>query len=377
MYLGQYEFVPGEHATFEQTIGRKLALGSYLHPMSGLESLAPSFDVSIATAVHGEGDSIFVGAIEPTPSIEGFSVDALLRGDFDDALGRLADQFREFGRPMFFEPGREFNGVLASTWGGFGPDGTKDTGWALEQGKGFAEFDPSQFPNPDLYQGLGDDEVCDGAERVAAAHRYYYDFFVRREGLDFLTFVSSGWAARRVNIPDSELGTQEARLLTSCGTFANSYPGNEYVDWVGLNRHFFAEPNADGQDAMFSTSETLRLVDETLRQMAAAAPDKPVLLMEVSFTDGMNQDSEVAAAKVREALPALLAHEQIRGLYFWGNAGDPSSSSQDFLIRPGTAQGDALRAVLDAYPAGIVSCVEYSDHTSIDNCDPSALSMAP
>jgi hypothetical protein len=35
-------------------------------------------------------------------------------------------------------------------------------------------------------------------ERLKAAHRYYHDFFVRREGLKFLTFETMGWAVHRL-----------------------------------------------------------------------------------------------------------------------------------------------------------------------------------
>ena len=252
LYLGQYEWLQNDIATFESASGRKTALWSKYRGTwaNGYDAAGqPHFDVQAANLAWQDGKVIVVQAYNTHPAPgeseapEGFTVDKLLNGVYDAELRRFAGELRQYGKPTFFISGREPNGIGADYFGGFGPIGDKSLQWAIENKRGFAEFNPSTLPYSALYSDIGTPQVCDGVERLKAAQRYYYDFFVRREGLKFLTFDSMGWAVHQLNQIDYDVAdlpatvdkTYAKQLLQSCHSFANFYPGDQYVDWVSLD----------------------------------------------------------------------------------------------------------------------------------------------
>ncbi|MDH5738789.1 MAG: hypothetical protein OEY77_00525 [Nitrospira sp.] len=392
MYIGQYEWVEGDIATFEAAGGRKTALwsrhrGSWANGYD--ESGQPHFDVEAANRAWQEGKVIVAQAynVHPAPDESeapaGFTVDKLLSGQYDSDLGRFASELRQFGKPMFFITGREPNGIGADYFGGFGPAGDKSLLWAIQNKRGLAEFDPSQMPYASrLYEGVGKPLVCDGVERLKAAQRYYYDFFVRREGLKFLTFDTMGWNVRQVKQIDYDLNdfpstidtTYARQLLESCHSFANFYPGDEYADWVSLTFYLvdYYAKDIPGltRDYVISVDEHMKSLDKVMDEVRLVATKKPVFFMEFGFPDGVRQDSSWAAQKVTQGFERILAtYPQIQGFAMW--SAHPSWMSYfpwDCLIRPNTRQGKALKATFSANPQKFHSCVYLSDGKLHPNC---------
>ncbi|HFB64500.1 MAG TPA: hypothetical protein ENJ60_03075, partial [Aeromonadales bacterium] len=246
MYVGQYEWASGDINTFEQAIGKKAALWSRQWPMDNFDEITgqPVFPVAEANQAWNNGQVVLANGFDinvgPGNPFADFTIDKLLNGDFNAQLDALAEQLRAFGKPVIFMAGREPNGILSEYFGGFGADGDKSFSWAVQNQAGFAEFDPSVFPNPELYTDLADPTVCDGVERLAAAQRYYHHYLVDVKGLKFLTFEGMGWATTTVDeiltqAIDNGAGTHEQTLIQSCYDYRNFYPGNDYVDWVSLN----------------------------------------------------------------------------------------------------------------------------------------------
>lgn len=369
MYLGQNQLFDDDIAFFEQAAGRRAALFYREIPMRGGEGEPPTFDPAVAARAWDEGYVVLVHAYEATPGPDrgAFTVDRLLAGAYDDDLTRLAAQFRAFGRPMFFSTAREPNGVISQYMGGFGPDGSQSLRWALDNERGLADFDPTGLPNAELYADLGDATKCDGLERLVAAQRYYHDFFVRREGLSFLTFDTMGWNAF-VPAPPEDDG-HRARLVASCFDYANLYPGDAYVDWVSLNYYQFTF-EADVGEIPLATN--VAMFDATMDVVRRVAPGKPVLITEFGspLRDPEVVDSAENAERTRAALEQLLTYAEVGGVAFWTRSiGD----GIDTLVRPGTAQAAALRAVVEAHGDRFVSCVRLSDGSIIPNCDPADL----
>lgn len=392
MYIGQYEWVEGDIATFEAAGGRKTALwskhrGSWANDYD--ESGQPHFDTTAANRAWQEGKVIVVQAynVHPAPDESeappGFTVDKLLNGQYDSDLGRFAAELRQFGKPLFFITGREPNGVGADYFGGFGPAGDKSLQWAVENKRGFAEFDPSRMPNASqLYRNIGTPQVCDGVERLKAAQRYYYDFFVRREGLKFLTFDTMGWTVRQANQDEYDLSdfpgnidkTYARRLLQSCHAFANFYPGDEYADWVSLTFYLLDYYAKDlpglTHDYVIPVDTHMKSLDKVMGEVKLVAPKKPVFFMEFGFPDGLRQDSSWAAKKITQGLERILTtYPQIQGFAMW--SAHPSWMSYfpwDCLIRPNTQQGNALKATFSANPQKFHSCVYLSDGKLHPNC---------
>jgi hypothetical protein len=237
----------------------------------------------------------------------------------------------------------------------------------MENEKGMAEFDPSGFPNASLYADLGDSEVSDGVERLIAAQRYYHDFFVRREGLTFLTFDSMGLAAIPWQdfVEEFEVLTGDpnyALIRTSYG-FDHVYPGDEYVDWVSITWRMM-----DWSETNTPITVQLAIFAAAMAEIRATAPDKPVLIIEMGFPYGENPDSEWAAEKVTAGMNELITeYPEVGGSAMWSQiAGlDP----MDALVRPGTAQGDAFREIVEANAVRFHSCVYFSDGSQMPTCE--------
>ncbi|MFN8518695.1 MAG: hypothetical protein U0667_04720 [Chloroflexota bacterium] len=223
--------------------------------------------------------------------------------------------------------------------------------------------------NPDLYADLDDPDIPDGLRRVIAAHRYYVDFFVNREGCDFLTFHTNGWAclnpADKVAAQETEYGRWLAARLWD---FRNGYPGDPYVDWVTLTAHFVDFWAADwpglSEDRLVPTESVLGAIDEVMTGVRTAAPGKPVMMIEVGFPDRM-VDSKRAAERITAFYEHVERYPEIRAFGHWADSRLWADSwPYDSLIRPGTHQARALRAMIDRDPTRFASVVHLSDGTT-------------
>ena len=358
-YLGQHASGPSDDlATFEQSVGKKVALWSPYQVMTGQEpgEGVLSFDVRAAERAWAEGYPVFVGAYEATPLHRPFTVDKLLRGEYDRELGKLAQQFRQFGKPLFFSTAREPNAVLASHMGGFGPDGERSMSWATANGRGLEDFLPSKFPNPALYEGLGDAAVCDGIERLVAAQRYYFDFFVRREGLNFLTFDTMAWAAHINPVP-----ADPESVMGRCARFEDFYRGLEgYADWVTITWY----PSVDDDLREPATSFFVNRLNTVMQMVRRVAPNKPVMIMELGFCGNLS----LRAERIDATMDSIVRdHPDIRAVALWGSNpwGGPLT---DCLIKPGSREAAAFKEIMELHPGYFRSCVRFSDGSTMPNC---------
>jgi len=362
MYLGQTTFGGNEVATLEEATGKKLAIVIDPTLVTGQEEVAEgelSFDIEKARGYWRNGYVIAVAAYEAYPGHRPFTVDNLIRGKYDEELRKLAGQFREFGKPMFFMTAREPNGVLAPYMGGFGRKGDMSVGWAMTNEKGFVEFVPPAGPpgNPDLFAGLGDPTINDGLERLAAAQRYYYDFFIRREGLTFLTFESMGWVVMPpMSSDDPPQGSYERKLIESSSFEVLYSLIKDYTDWISINWYIATHPEEEGPDEPPGPIRPIRDFTQSLSQflphLDSIAPGKPVLITELGFPPPN------AREKVETGLNLLMKHENIKAFAMW------VGSCQ---IRPGTPEGDAFKELVAENPDSFHSFVRFSDGTSAGN----------
>jgi hypothetical protein len=327
------------------------------------------FHVERADALWNDGYVTAAGAYE-TAIGQGFRVtERLLRGELDGELHKLALKFKKFGKPIFFSTTREPNGAGGRYKGGFGKNGDKTTEWAAaeyEKGNkaaGFEMFIPPPPPDgaPDLYAGLGDPDFCDGYERLVAAQRYYYDFFVRREGIDFFTFETMGWW-----VPDKIVtGDEFVDRCDDFSLFIKKLDG--YYDWITIN--WYLLPNAAAGELQDQpTAVYLDRLKTFMKIVSEVAPNKPVMLSEFGFGD----DND--ARKVKDGLNALLDHyPQIAAFSLWYDMGvmkeeTPDGGTVDIpfdvQIEPGTPEGEAFREIVEAHPNRFHSRVFFSDGTT-------------
>ncbi len=389
MYIGQYEWMPGDIETFEAAIGKKVAWFSPYGVMEYDKQGYPVFNVVNAERSWKEAKIVLVHAIEADPdpkegNAEGsFTIDKLCNGVYDEKLQRLADQFASFGKPMFFHTAREPLGIGIDYMGGFGPDGDKTTEWATRHQRAFDEFDPSGFPYSDLYHDLGDPLVSDGIERLVAAQRYYHHFFVEDCGLDFLMFDTMGWVCFSPEMIEKEIREYVNRtghdeeyvrnLYQSSYDFSNFYPGDDYVDWVSIN-FYGVDWRIAGVRIPNPIENILDALDYTMSNIRTVASDKPVFFLEFGFADGMKKNSIFAAEKLTTTFERIINdYPEIHGFSmwsyhpFWGLI-----FPFDCLIRPGSARAVALRSIIDEHPDLFHSNVFFSDGSEI----PSALEVS-
>lgn len=123
-----------------------------------------------------------------------YSLQNMIDGKFDIALKKWADDARDTNIPIVMEFGDEEN----ADWGPWG--GIWNGGGTLD--------------------GYGDPTFPDGPERFRDAYRHLVTLF-RNEGATNVTWVFHMVQWFRPNRPWE--------------TFANYYPGNDYVDWLALS----------------------------------------------------------------------------------------------------------------------------------------------
>lgn len=398
MYIGQTEvFDPSgrvsltplffkETDTLEKAIGKKAALKMVIPGENFETSISPivgmmdpgegrlDFHVARANKLWADGYIFLVGAYETSVGGEFRVVERLLRGEFDDEMHKLAVKFKEFGKPMFFHTTREPNGAGGEYLGGFGIEGNKSTEWAAERfeagdrAAAFEMFTPPSPPEgaPNLYDGLGDPTFCDGYERLVAAQRYYYDFFVRREGINFLTFETMGWW-----VTDQRSVEPFYDECHNYSKFMEKLDG--YYDWVSINWYLIAN-TPGGESENQPTRVYLDRLDNFMKVIRKVAPGKPVMISEIGFGD--DNDS----MKVKDGLNALISYPEISAFIMWFDSmmmeetpsGDLVEMDLLMQIEPGTKEGEAFRDFVEQNPDYFHSCVRFSDGSMVANCDQEA-----
>ena len=201
-----------------------------------------------------------------------YTLDRIIRGDFDAALTRWGQAAADFGDPLVVEYGTEVNGE----W--FGWNGR----W-------------------------------NGRSEGPARFRRAYRHIVRTmddQGADNITWVfhvnGQGWPR------------------TTWNRFENYYPGDAWVDWVGLSSYGALTP----ADRPGDWEDFRVALDRVVPRLAAMAPGKPVFVFEFGFTD--HNPCGNAADFADAALDDLIAGRwpEVRGFSWWNetweNDDDPT-----------------------------------------------------
>ncbi len=127
-----------------------------------------------------------------------YPLDAVINGSYDGYINGYADEVKNWGKPLFIRLGHEFNGDWYP-YGGANNGGSTKT-------------------------GFGDPDKADGPERFIAAYKHVVDLF-RAEGATNVTWI---WCPNNGSSPNEAWNAPE-----------NYYPGDDYVDWIGLDGYNF------------------------------------------------------------------------------------------------------------------------------------------
>jgi glycosyl hydrolase family 26 len=191
-YLGAYvaygpQWIGEAHALsmvsqFESQIGRRLAIVNRFYGWTA------SFPTQL------EADDVALGRI-PMVTWKAPSLDTILDGSQDALIVARASAVRRFGSPVFIR-------------------------WAWEMNGGWTEWSGQRNETPGTHDGA--------AKYIRAWHRVH-DLFARQGA----TNVSWIWAPNGTSVPTS-----------SWNAAAAYYPGDAYVDWIGVSVYNWGKSRA-------------------------------------------------------------------------------------------------------------------------------------
>jgi hypothetical protein len=165
------------------------------------------------------------------------------------------------------------------------------------------EVNGDWFPWNGRYNG-GDP---DGPRRFRDAYRHIIDIF-RREGVSNITWVFHVDA--------------QASPRAAWNAMRNYYPGDDYIDWLGISVY-----GAQTRDEDWQTFT--EVLDSGYAELAALSLSKPIALLEFAVTDGYPGRDK--AAWIRDALAAIRSgrYARIKAVSYWHenytNDGGPPS----------------------------------------------------
>jgi hypothetical protein len=378
VYFGQYEWTAGDIAAVETATGFTT---SHYHSGRGSWAIGylsghPHLDVTAANTAWNAGKvivvqayNLYAGTDDEHPA--GFTIDKLLAGDYDSNLTTFADELAAFGKPCWFQCGREPNGEGQDYMGGFGTTGTTSLAEAIAAGTAYNQFTPPAVPSgapAGLYTGCSGATMPDGIGRIKAGQRYIHDFMVRRKGLNFLTFDTCGYSVRYYKDATDNQDQYDSvdyvgheayalTLLQRCSDPANWYPGDAYCDWVSLTWYMLDYYDAgwswlSGSDILIPNADWLTSLARIYGQIQAVT-SKPIMLVELGFPDGMDSNTSYGASKVTDGMTAILdTYTQIKAVSLWSNHASwmvVDVFPYDCLL-DNAAQVAALQAVAAARP---------------------------
>lgn len=256
--------------SYETTVGKSTAWIYFSH--NWYKSRA--FPLATATMIRNHGATPYMrlmlrGSADNLPN-RPFQLNKIIRGRFDTDLRAWARDARDFGSPIIVEYGTEMNGSWFP-WNG-----------KWNGGKIRDEYGNPNFP--------------DGPERFRDAYRHIIDV-MRDEGADNLTWV--------FHVNDSDFPPR------GWNRFENYYPGDAYIDWLGVSVYGAQMPLDDWCDAFRDS------LDAAYPRLAALAPTKPIFVLEFGVTDGNALCDQAAWA--HDALADLTSGRwtRVKGFSWW------------------------------------------------------------
>lgn len=192
-----------------------------------------------------------------------FSLTAIVDGEWDAYIDKWADGAKQYQLPFFVAWGLEMNG----TW----------------------------FPWSGWYYGERDTEAGHqtGAELYKKAYRHVVDR-VRARGVKNIVWVF------QVN--------NQSSPNESWNKMADYYPGDDYVDWLGMSAYGMQFP---GGDWIKSDTAFLKAYDE----LCAINPTKPMMMAEWGIGEFPDQGDK--AAWITEAFSLMEHMPRLKAAVFW------------------------------------------------------------
>lgn len=277
IYFGRFGGSEVTTAELEKTLGRKVAINLFYQGWHAAFGSGP-FTIDAAAGrvpyVTWEYSPTY---IDPDYLLK--PLQYILDGKEDDYLRTWALAARDFDKPILMRWGHEMNGDWY-LW-----CGAKNGGGATD--------------------GFGDPAVPDGPERYVAAFRYIHKLF------DDVGAYKVVWAW----VPNVKfdrpgpLGPMQIHGSEPWNAIVNYYPGDEYVDWIGMDGYNW------GTSQDWSRWQTFdEIFGATYAELQKISADKPMLIGE--FASSENGGDK--AAWIRDAFQRIRAqYTQIRAVVWF------------------------------------------------------------
>ena len=285
------------------------------------------FPAATATWIRDAGSVPYIRLMlrsQPDQGVEEplFGLQAIVDGTFDDDIALWCDSARGFGTPLLAEYGTEVNGEWFP-WNGV-------------------------WNGADTTDGYGDPAEADGPERFRDVYRHIIDI-CRDAGASNLTWVF------HVNGEDYPGGDWNA--------FEQYYPGDEWIDWIGISSYGGLTPLDDWWPSFREG------MDAAYPRATAMAPDKPVIVAEFGATANHPSGDQVAWATEALADITGMRWPAVIGFSWWNerweNDDDPAHDTtmrlQDtpelasVFRGPGGSQRGRVRGGTHRPPGGVAT----------------------
>jgi beta-mannanase len=312
IYNGAFTFGAEEdHVTkrtiinFEKMIGKKLAW-AYFSNNWGSNGIA--FPEASVRTIHDLGIVPFIrimprsnfdrGTIDPE-----FTLQSIIDGKFDNDIRRWADNAKRVGIPLMLEFGTEVNGDWFP-WSG------------ILNGGG-------------IKNGYGDPSYPDGPERFRDAYRHVVNLF-RDEGVRNITWC--------FHVTTKDTGS----TLESWNNMKNYYPGDDYVDWIGLSVY--------GADKPASKWKSFTdILDKAYPELASISNTKPLALFEFGILEDPQQGNKTKW--ISDALNSLESgrYPRIKAISYWNEIfTDGKLGAIDFRINSSADTAELYKQIINS-----------------------------
>jgi hypothetical protein len=262
---------------FERKIGKKIVWAMFSDNWSAEGIEFPEKNVKI---VHSLG---IVPFIRMMPRIDfrvgeldsKYTLQHIIDGSFDGELRKWASDAKRLKIPMVVEFGPEMNGNWFPWSGILNGAGKKD--------------------------GYGDAKYVDGPERFKDAYRHIINLF-KKQGVHNIT-----WAFH--TFPPFEKN-EDSELYKKWNNIKNYYPGDDYIDWIGLSVYGAVEQDSEW------TSFT-EILDNAYPVIAGISADKPLAVFEFGVAEYPQLGNK--SNWIKEALESLEAgrYPRIKAISYW------------------------------------------------------------
>lgn len=238
--IDEDDMTPSDIETYEQAAGKPAAWVYFSNNWYN----ARDFPLKTATWIRARGSIPFIRLMlmsdisrpKPEPT---FTLERIIEGDFDTDLEAWADSARDFGSPLVVEYGTEVNGE-----------------WFPWNGKWNGGGESDRY---------GDPEEPDGPERFRDAFRHIVEL-MRESGADNITWVfHANW---------------DDRPAEDWNALEQYYPGDEWVDWIGVSA-YGAQTPLDDESPTFGD-----MMDSAYPRLADLSADRPIFVLEFGVTSG-------------------------------------------------------------------------------------------